>query len=95
MEAAVMPKLIDIMQINEYSNVGPSGVVFQGRRVLAWTGTDGQVNVVRVAPGGGEEPPKITQERAIGAPSLFIEGQKLLVSWTGTNHQLNIAEVQF
>jgi hypothetical protein len=48
-----------------------------------------------VAPGGGEEPPKITQERAIGAPSLFIEGQKLLVSWTGTNHQLNIAEVQF
>jgi hypothetical protein len=84
---------VDKITINETSNSGPSGVFYKGHRYLSWRGTDDQVNVLRLAPNGGEDR-KTTGERTISDPSLLIDDEKLYVSWTGTDKHLNVAEVR-
>jgi hypothetical protein len=86
--------LVNKLTINEYSDSGPSALFFNGRRYVAWRGTDNEVNVIRLAPDGGEEA-KVTGELTISDPSLYTDGNAVFVSWTGTNKQLNIADVQF
>jgi len=84
--------LVNKITINETSNSGPSGIFFGGSRFLSWQGTDGEVNVLKLAADGGEAA-KTTVEKTLSDPSLFTDGKTLFVSWTGTNNQLNIAEV--
>ncbi len=86
--------LVSKITINETSNSGPSGLFLKGTRYVAWQGTDKQVNVLKLAPDGGEIE-KVVGELTISDPSLFTDGSSLFVSWTGTDNQLNIADVQF
>jgi hypothetical protein len=58
---------------------------------LAWSGSDGHVNILRAA---GSPPHLRLAERTVAAPTLAALGPDLALAWTGTDRHLNVVVSQ-
>lgn len=67
--------------------LAPSLAASEGGVDLAWTGSDGHVNVMRSA---GSPPHLRLSETTSVAPSLAALGPELALTWTGTDRHLNV-----
>jgi hypothetical protein len=60
---------------------------------LAWTGTDGRVNLLALR-GGNPVAHHIGPVRSLGAPALAALGPWLVLGWTGTDRRVNVARLR-
>jgi hypothetical protein len=73
----------------ERSLLTPSIVEFGEQLYLAWTGTDGALNVSCSTDFGNP----FTTQKAMGGPSLASLNGNLYIAWTGSDKNLNIAQL--
>jgi hypothetical protein len=66
----------------------------QGLLILAWTGTDGRINLLTMAADGPGPPVRLEETRSSGAPALCSHQGLLILAWTGTDLHINLASVQ-
>jgi hypothetical protein len=72
--------------------LAPALAVAHRGRFMAWTGTDGRLNVW-----GADLPPPaqaVLPERTAHPPALAPWGDELAVAWTGTDRRVNVAWTQ-
>jgi hypothetical protein len=67
----------------------PALAVFNGRAYMAWTGTDGQLNVVSTADGVHIEKVTLADTSRTG-PALAAFNGRLYLGWTGLDGRLNV-----
>jgi hypothetical protein len=68
----------------------PAATVFNGRLYLAWTGTDGHLNVICSADGVHFTNKVTLPDTSHSGPTLAAFNGRLYLGWTGTNGQVNI-----
>lgn len=72
--------------------LAPALAVARQGRFVAWTGTDGRLNVGGAdLPGSGHT---VLPERSANPPALAPWGDELALAWTGTDRRLNVAWTQ-
>jgi hypothetical protein len=78
--------------LTDTSKAGPGLTTFDGRLYLAWTGTDGRLNVARASDGLHFEDKVTLSERSreLAAPPLTAFDGKLYLAWTGVDQHLNV-----
>jgi hypothetical protein len=84
--------------LQERSVLTPSILELGEQLYLAWTGTDGALNVSCSTDGGATFGKPYTTQKAIGGydaggPSLASLNGNLYIAWTGTDKSLNVAQV--
>lgn len=62
----------------------------EGGAVLAWTGTDRQVNILPQAMAPSGPPIRLEAARSSHAPALCSHQGSLVLAWTGTDRRINI-----
>jgi hypothetical protein len=81
---------------NEFSGHGPALAYRAPYLFVAWTGTDGHINVASTTDGGASWHTKVElNERSDTRPYIAINAAKpsLVLSWSGAgNHYLNVSE---
>jgi hypothetical protein len=75
------------------SSDNPSIVEFGGQFYLAWTGTNGGLNVSCSTDGGATFGEPFETQKAMGGPSLASLNGDLYMAWTGSDNKLNIAQL--
>ena len=75
------------------SSDNPSIVEFGGQFYLAWTGTNGGLNVSCSTDGGATFGQPFETQKAMGMPSLASLNGDLYIAWTGSDNKLNIAQL--
>lgn len=81
--------------LGETSNFGPALAYSDGALYIAWTGTDGRLNVASSFDEGKTFGNKVTLAETSGAaPAIAAAGRTLYLSWSGTDqdHHLNVIE---
>jgi hypothetical protein len=59
--------------------------------VLAWTGGDDRINLLRLSAGGEQIGERQVHDETSGhAPAICSSGTGLVLAWTGTDRRLNI-----
>jgi hypothetical protein len=62
--------------------------------VVAWTGGDDRINLLRLSSGGEQVGQRRVQEETSGhAPAICSSGGGLVLAWTGTDRRLNVRTV--
>ncbi len=69
----------------------PAATVFDGRLYVAWTGTDGRLNVISSADGVNFANKVILANTSHVGPALAVFNGRLYLGWTDTNGYLNVA----
>ena len=86
--------------LDETTYVSPSVAVANGLVILAWAGTDEQLNFICSTDGGTTFGTKYTSDETAsdevnGGPVLTAQGGNVYVAWTGTDSKLNVAQLVF
>jgi hypothetical protein len=68
----------------------PAATVFNGRLYLAWTGTDGRLNVICSADGAHFTNKVTLGDTSHTGPTLAAFNGRLYLGWTGTDGHLNV-----
>lgn len=73
--------------LQEYSAFGPALCSDGGMLFLAWTGTDGRLNVARSNDGRSFFEKKTLAETSAAAPGLCLGSETYILSWTSSDGQ--------
>jgi hypothetical protein len=78
--------------LTETSEAAPGIAAFEGSFYLAWTGTDGRLNLVRSSDGLHFQDKITLSERSqhMASPSLTVFEGKLYLAWNGADQHLNV-----
>jgi hypothetical protein len=78
--------------LTETSEAAPGIAAFEGSFYLAWTGTDGRLNLVRSTDGLHFQDKIILSERSrhMASPSLTVFEGKLYLAWNGADQHVNV-----
>ena len=76
--------------LNQTSNAGPALASFGGDLDIAWTGTDGRLNVESSSDGTTFGNQVILNQTSNAGPALASFGGDLDIAWTGTDGRLNV-----
>lgn len=97
LDTAALPAPGDLVQkvvLPEESEVAPALASDGDHVFLAWTGTDGHLNLAVSADAGATFTGKlVSSETSSHAPALTSSGKQVRVAWTGSGGELNVAEV--
>jgi hypothetical protein len=69
---------------------GPSLAVSGGHLYLAWTGTDGRVNILADPHSAHSAPARLKETRSSCAPALCSHQDRLYLAWTANDGRVNI-----
>lgn len=87
----VQPGLTGLpVTLNQSSSHGPALAFYNNSLYLAWTGTDGQLNVISSSDGTTWTNQVTLGQHSNTAPALIASSNSLSLVWTGTDGKLNV-----